>query len=66
MGTVNNYKKKLLGQNKDVAHFSKFKRSNKNKEKNQMITNSKNWDTSLSTQTAHYDHIKGSSKRQIF
>ena len=28
-----------------------------------MIINSKKWDTSVSTQIAHYNHIKGSSKR---
>ena len=45
----------------------KFIRSNRNKKTkiNQMIINSKNWDTSLSTQIAHYNHIKGWSNRPV-
>ena len=31
---------------------------------NQMIINSKKWDTSISIQIAHYNYIKSSSKRQ--
>ena len=44
-------------------HFLCSVTEKRRRKNNQIIINPKRWDTSVSTQIAHYNHIKGSLKR---